>query len=98
MLFANISVARKIYDAYPQTAMLRRHAAPPATNFETLNDMLNVRKNGMSISLESSKALADSLDRCIDPNDKYFNTLVRIMSTRCMMAAEYFPSGSYGYP
>ncbi|KAF6069412.1 RNB domain family protein [Candida albicans] len=75
-----------------------RHAAPPATNFETLNDMLNVRKNGMSISLESSKALADSLDRCIDPNDKYFNTLVRIMSTRCMMAAEYFPSGSYGYP
>ncbi|CAK9436797.1 uncharacterized protein LODBEIA_P13190 [Lodderomyces beijingensis] len=98
MLFANISVARKIYDAYPQTAMLRRHAAPPATNFETLNDMLNVRKNGLSISLESSKALADSLDRCVDPNDPYFNTLIRIMSTRCMMAAEYFPSGSYGYP
>ncbi|MCP8719273.1 MAG: RNB domain-containing ribonuclease [Asgard group archaeon] len=98
MLFANISVARKIYDAYPQTAMLRRHAPPPATNFETLNDMLNVRKNGMSISLESSKALADSLDRCVDSKDPYFNTLVRIMSTRCMMAAEYFPSGSYGYP
>ncbi|EGW32521.1 uncharacterized protein SPAPADRAFT_138689 [Spathaspora passalidarum NRRL Y-27907] len=98
MLFANISVARKIYDSYPQTAMLRRHAPPPATNFETLNDMLNVRKNGMSISLESSKALADSLDRIVDPNDPYFNTLIRIMSTRCMMAAEYFPSGSYGYP
>ncbi|KAG7660711.1 DIS3 [[Candida] subhashii] len=98
MLFANISVARKIYDAYPQTAMLRRHAPPPATNFEVLNDMLHVRKNGMSISLESSKALADSLDRCEDPNDPYFNTLVRIMSTRCMMAAEYFPAGSYGYP
>ncbi|KAI5964030.1 DIS3 [Candida theae] len=98
MLFANISVARKIYDAYPQTAMLRRHAAPPATNFETLNDMLNVRKKGLSISTESSKALADSLDRCVDPKDPYFNTLIRIMSTRCMMAAEYFPSGSYGYP
>lgn len=98
MLFANISVARKIYDAYPQTAMLRRHAPPPATNFEVLNDMLNVRKPGMNISLESSKALADSLDRCEDPKDPYFNTLLRIMSTRCMMAAEYFPSGSYGYP
>lgn len=98
MLFANISVARKIYDAYPQTAMLRRHAPPPATNFEALNEMLRVRKKGMSISLESSKALADSLDRCEDPNDPYFNTLLRIMSTRCMMAAEYFPSGSYGYP
>lgn len=96
MLLANISVARKIYDAFPQTAMLRRHAAPPATNFETLNEMLQLRK-GMSISLESSKALADSLDRCIDPKDPYFNTLVRIMSTRCMMAAQYFFSGAYSY-
>jgi exosome complex exonuclease DIS3/RRP44 len=98
MLLANISVARKIYDAYPQTAMLRRHAPPPATNFEQLNDMLRVRKPGLSVSLESSKALADSLDRCVDEKDPYFNTLLRIMSTRCMMAAEYFPSGSYGYP
>ncbi|KAG7194775.1 exosome catalytic subunit dis3 [Scheffersomyces spartinae] len=98
MLLANISVARKIYDAYPQTAMLRRHAPPPATNFEALNDMLNVRKPGMSVSLESSKSLADSLDRCEDPKDPYFNTLLRIMATRCMMAAEYFSSGSYGYP
>ncbi|GEQ72090.1 hypothetical protein JCM33374_g5776 [Metschnikowia sp. JCM 33374] len=98
MLLANISVARKIYDAYPQTAMLRRHAAPPATNFEALNEILRVRKPGMSISLESSRALADSLDRCVDPEDPYFNTLIRIMSTRCMMAAEYFSSGAYGYP
>lgn len=98
MLFANISVARKIFDAFPQTAMLRRHAAPPATNFEALNEMLRVRKNGMTLLLESSKALADSLDRAQDEKDPYFNTLLRIMSTRCMMAAEYFSSGSYGYP
>lgn len=96
MLLANISVARKIFDAFPQTAMLRRHAAPPSTNFETLNEMLQTRK-GLSISIESSKALADSLDRCIDPQDPYFNTLVRIMSTRCMMAAQYFYSGAYSY-
>ncbi|SSD61161.1 probable Exosome complex exonuclease DIS3 [Saccharomycodes ludwigii] len=96
MLLANISVARKIYEAFPQTAMLRRHAAPPSTNFELLNEMLQIRKK-MSISLESSKALADSLDRCVDQNDPYFNTLVRIMSTRCMMAAQYFPSGQYSY-
>jgi exosome complex exonuclease DIS3/RRP44 len=97
MLLANISVARKIYSEFPQTAMLRRHNAPPSTNFEKLNDMLRVRKN-LAISIESSKALADSLDRCIDPNDEYFNTLLRIMSTRAMTAAEYFSSGSYGYP
>ncbi|CAH03060.1 exosome catalytic subunit DIS3 [Kluyveromyces lactis] len=96
MLLANISVARKIYEAFPQTAMLRRHAAPPSTNFELLNEMLQVRK-GMSISLESSKALADSLDRCEDPNDSYLNTLIRIMSTRCMMAAQYFHAGAFSY-
>ena len=90
MLFANISVARKIFDSYPQTAMLRRHAPPPATNFETLNEMLRIRKTGMSVSLESSKSLADSLDRCNDPKDPYFNTLLRILSTRCMMAADIF--------
>src|SRR5438105_3296300 len=28
MLLGNISVARKIYEAFPQTAMLRRHGAP----------------------------------------------------------------------
>lgn len=96
MLAANISVARKIYEAFPQVAMLRRHASPPALNFEALNEMLNVRK-GLSLSFENSKALADSLDRCVDPKDKYFNTLVRIMATRCMTAAEYFTAGSFGY-
>jgi exosome complex exonuclease DIS3/RRP44 len=58
--------------------------------------MLRVRKN-LAISLESSKTLADSLDRCVDPSDPFFNTLVRIMSTRCMMAAEYFSSGELNY-
>lgn len=96
MLCANISVARKIYDSFPQVAMLRRHGEPPATNFELLNDMLRLKK-GLSISTESSKSLADSLDRCIDSNDPYFNTLIRIMATRCMLAAEYFASGNFSY-
>jgi exosome complex exonuclease DIS3/RRP44 len=96
MLCANISVARKIYEAFPQVAMLRRHGEPPATNFEQLNDVLRIKK-GLSISTESSKSLADSLDRCIDPKDPYFNTLIRIMATRCMMAAEYFASGNFSY-
>lgn len=29
-----------------------------------------------------------------DPDEPAFNTLVRIMATRCMLAAEYFCSGS----
>lgn len=97
MLLANISVAKQIYEAFPQTAMLRRHGTPPATNFENLNEQLRVKK-GLSINLESSKTLADSLDKCTDSKDPFFNTLVRIMATRCMLAAEYFSSGSYAYP
>ncbi|KAG8899742.1 exosome catalytic subunit dis3, partial [Tulasnella sp. 408] len=95
MLLANVSVARRIYEAFPQTAVLRRHVAPPKTNFEKLQDILMKRK-GIKLDVSSSGALAASLDHCIyqDPNEPSFNTLVRIMATRCMLAAEYFASGS----
>ena len=97
MLLANISVAQKIHQAFPQTALLRRHAAPPATNFEELSTQLKV-KRGLSLDVTSSKALADSLDTCIDRKQPFFNTLIRILATRCMMSAEYFYSGAHSYP
>lgn len=97
MLLANISVAERIYSAFPQTALLRRHGAPPKNNFEELTNQLKV-KRGMELRTESSKALADSLDTCIDPKEPFLNTLVRIMATRCMMSAEYFSAGTQAYP
>ncbi|KII94407.1 hypothetical protein PLICRDRAFT_100657 [Plicaturopsis crispa FD-325 SS-3] len=95
MLLANISVAAKIQETFPQTAVLRRHLPPPRTNFEKLQDILQKRK-GMTLDVSSSGALAASLDKCIDPTEPAFNTLVRIMATRCMLSAEYFCSGSVG--
>ncbi|KAJ7037505.1 hypothetical protein C8F04DRAFT_1092687 [Mycena alexandri] len=95
MLLANISVARKIWEAFPATAVLRRHLPPPRTNFDKLKDILGKRK-GMTLDVSSSGALADSLDQCVDANEPAFNTLVRIMATRCMLSAEYFCSGSVG--
>ncbi|KAL3428037.1 RNB domain-containing protein [Phlyctema vagabunda] len=97
MLLANTSVAAKIYSAFPQTAMLRRHGAPPKTNFEELANQLKVKRN-LELRVDSSKALADSLDSCLDSSEPFFNTLVRIMATRCMMSAEYFCSGTQAYP
>ncbi|KAF4510628.1 hypothetical protein G6O67_002504 [Ophiocordyceps sinensis] len=97
MLLANISVAAKINEAFPQTAILRRHAAPPKTNFDELANQLRVKK-GLELRSDSSKALADSLDRCVEAAEPFFNTLVRIMATRCMMSAEYFCSGTQAYP
>jgi len=93
MLLANISVARKIYQTFPNTAVLRRHSPPPKTNFDLLKDVLKVRK-GLDLDVTSSGKLAESLDICVDPNSKTFNTLVRIMATRCMLPAEYFSAGS----
>ncbi|GAA6018907.1 hypothetical protein JCM10207_009191 [Rhodosporidiobolus poonsookiae] len=93
MLLANISVAERIYKQFPQTAVLRRHAPPPKTNFEVLQDVLQKRR-GMSLDVSTSGALATSLDNCVDPSFPAFNTLVRIMATRCMLSAEYFCSGS----
>ncbi|KAH9043000.1 RNB-domain-containing protein [Lactarius hengduanensis] len=93
MLLANISVAQKIQEAFPQTAVLRRHMPPPKTNFEKLQDILQKRR-GIPLDVSSSGTLAASLDKCIDPEEPAFNTLVRIMATRCMLSAEYFCSGS----
>lgn len=97
MLLANISVAGKIHDAFPQTALLRRHPSPPKNFFEELSNQLKVKK-GMELHTDSSKALADSLDTCVDADEPFFNTLVRILATRCMTSAEYFCSGTQSYP
>ncbi|RDL42258.1 Uncharacterized protein BP5553_02237 [Venustampulla echinocandica] len=97
MLLANVSVAAKIYEAFPQTAMLRRHGAPPKSNFEELANQLKVKK-GLELKVSSSRELADSLDACVDDKEPFFNTLVRIMATRCMMSAAYFCSGTQAYP
>jgi exosome complex exonuclease DIS3/RRP44 len=40
MLLANTTVAKKIQTSFPQTALLRRHAAPPASNFAELSEQL----------------------------------------------------------
>lgn len=94
MLLANITVASKIYHTFPQTALLRRHAAPPPQNFEQLNSQLSTKRN-MSLDVSSSLALATSLDRCVDPTNPFFNTLIRILATRCMTSAEYFCAGAH---
>ncbi|XP_046670667.1 exosome complex exonuclease RRP44 [Homalodisca vitripennis] len=91
MLLANISVAEKIYKEFPECAMLRRHPEPPPNNFEPL---IKAGKNqGFDLDCSSGKALADSLERAVKPDNAYFNTMLRILATRCMMQAVYFSSG-----
>lgn len=92
MLLANISVAQKILEDFPDCAMLRRHPTPPASNFDPL--VKAGRHLGFDIQIDSGKNLADSLDRAANPDNPYLNTMLRMLATRCMLQAVYFPSGT----
>lgn len=95
MLLANISVAQHIYESFPDCALLRRHPSPPLSNYDTL--LKAASSKGIQLEVDSSKSLAHSLDAAHLPGDTYFNTLLRIMATRCMMQALYFCSGMLPY-
>ncbi|KAG4065176.1 hypothetical protein HA402_007573 [Bradysia odoriphaga] len=92
MLLANVSVAEKIEKEFPEFAMLRRHPEPPQTNFEPL--IKAGRNQGFDIETSTGRQLALSLDEAKKPDNPYFNTMLRILATRCMMQAVYFISGT----
>ncbi|XP_074155336.1 exosome complex exonuclease RRP44 isoform X2 [Sminthopsis crassicaudata] len=91
MLLANVSVAKKIHEEFSEHALLRKHPAPPPSNYEVL--VKAAKSKNLDFKTDSAKALADSLDQVESPNFPYLNTLFRILATRCMMQAVYFCSG-----
>jgi exosome complex exonuclease DIS3/RRP44 len=91
MLLANITVSKKILRHFPTLCVLRRHQPPSAEQFAPL--LSAARARGVHLDISSSKELADSLDLAVLEDDPYFNKLLRIVSTRCMMPAQYFCSG-----
>eukprot|EP00300_Choanocystis_sp_HF-7_P013762 c18439_g1_i1.p1 GENE.c18439_g1_i1~~c18439_g1_i1.p1 ORF type:complete len:968 (+),score=237.71 c18439_g1_i1:29-2932(+) len=93
MLLANIAVARRIHQTFPETAMLRRHQPPPPKKFESLLKVCDLI--GVDLDTSSSKALNDSLDKHVKPDEPFFNQLLRILATRSMQEAQYFASGQF---
>lgn len=97
MLLANITVAKKIVRHFPTFSMLRRHPAPSKRQFDLLCSQ--AKAVGVDLQVDSSKQLQDSLDAAQQQEDSgtkknpYFNKLLRILTTRCMMPANYFSSG-----
>ena len=92
MLLANISVARNIYENFSHCALLRRHPSPPLSNYDILIKAGACK--GVQMAVDSAKALATSLDKATLQEEPYFNTMLRIMATRCMMQALYFSAGT----
>ncbi|KAM3838279.1 DIS3-like exonuclease 1 [Diretmus argenteus] len=92
MIYANHWVARKIQESFPQQALLRHHPPPRQEFFSQLVDSATAR--GFTIDTRSNKALADSLDRAVDPQDPLVNRLLRVMATQAMSNALYFSTGT----
>ncbi|CAM9627658.1 unnamed protein product, partial [Sphacelaria rigidula] len=91
MLLANITVGKKILRHFPTLSVLRRHPSPSRQQFEGL--LAIAEAVGIKLEVDNSKKLAASLDSASREGDPYFNKLLRILSTRCMMPAQYFCSG-----
>ncbi|TNM90591.1 hypothetical protein fugu_002880 [Takifugu bimaculatus] len=91
MIYANHWVARKIQEAFPHQALLRRHPPPRQEFFSQLVDSATAR--GFTISTRSNKDLAESLDQAVDPQDALVNRLLRMMATSAMSQALYFSTG-----
>merc|ERR1712112_483515 len=96
MLAANISAAERIFQDFPDCAMLRRHPSPPPSNFDPL--VKAAKQQGFSMEIDTGKQLADSLNKAVDPNNNYMNTMLRMIATRCMLQAVYFASGTIEEP
>jgi len=92
MLLANVSVAKKIYEHFPEHAVLRKHPVPNPSMFETLTK--SATSLGVELDITNGKSLQASLDRAVFPDDPYKNVMLRILTTRCMTTALYFCSGT----
>lgn len=92
MLLANIAVATKLLEVFPERALLRRHPRPSKANFDELIE--SAQNRGFDIETESGKSLSESLDKARITGNDYFNVMLRMIATRCMTPAAYFCSGS----
>lgn len=95
MLLANISVAKKIYDSFPQISLLRSHPPPDPKLLRDLNSFCS----NYGIKLDSSTSR--SLQRSLTPMEKTSDTVYKVVShflLRAMQQALYFCSGGVTDP
>jgi len=51
----------------------------------------------VELNVDTSRDLANSLDKAVKLDNPFFNTMLRILATRCMLQAVYFASGTKTY-
>ncbi|KAJ2355925.1 hypothetical protein IWW50_002750 [Coemansia erecta] len=97
MVFANAAVARRIHEAFPGAALLRRHRSPAPERFARLQRAVQAR--GFEVDCSSNQALARSLRRITDAaGDADLAFLAKSMATLAMQEADYFATGDCPAP
>ncbi|XP_011382020.1 DIS3-like exonuclease 2 isoform X1 [Pteropus vampyrus] len=94
MLLANMAVAHKIYRAFPERALLRRHPPPQTKMLSDLEEFCD--QMGLPMDFSSAGALNKSLTKLFG-NDKYSLARKEVLTNMCsrpMQMAQYFCSGA----
>ena len=93
MIFANSYVASKIYEGFPDSALLRIHRSVDEERFSDLREMLEAA--GVSFEGKSNKELADTLKstRGAGRSNSIVNALFQSLATRAMSEAQYICTG-----
>ncbi|KAF9091150.1 hypothetical protein BGX29_011095 [Mortierella sp. GBA35] len=88
MLLANMSVAKQIFDFFPEQALLRRHEEPLERRMADFIQHMN--KIGIELDASSAGALQTSMDAIQDPDVR---KVVRLLVVKPMHRAKYICSG-----
>lgn len=96
MLLANISVAKFIYEKFPEISLLRHHAPPKENALRKLVHTLE--KSGIQIDVSSAAALSASMERLIKNSSATsgMNAVLNLMVSKTMTRAAYFCSSFAG--
>jgi len=90
MIMANSYVASKIFDSFPQSALLRIHRSVEQARFESLKNVLDV--GGISLEGNSNMELANTLKK-VEKSGAVVNSLIKSLATRAMSEAQYVCTG-----
>ncbi|XP_046571532.1 LOW QUALITY PROTEIN: DIS3-like exonuclease 2 [Haliotis rubra] len=98
MLLANMAVAHKINDSYPQKAVLRRHPPPQSKMVDDLKDLCE--QLGLAVDLSNSQTWQQSLSS-YQGTDEFSAARMQVLvalSSKPMQNAKYFCSGMIADP
>lgn len=91
MIWANTSVATKIFDRFPGSSLLRIHREVEEDRFEDLKEMLSA--GNIELMGKSNKELAETLKKVGSKAAPVVASLLRSLATRAMTEAQYISSG-----